>query len=34
MKKVLRKIAAIVTVASMCMLSFTGCSETKSGGSS
>ena len=30
----LRKIAAIVTVASMCMLSFTGCSETKSGGSS
>ena len=34
MKKVLRKIAAIVTVVSMCMLSFTGCSETKSGGSS
>ena len=28
MKKVLRKIAAIVTVASMCMMSFTGCSET------
>lgn len=37
MKKVLTKLAAALTVASICMMSFTGCSETaetRSGGSS
>ena len=37
MKKVLTKLAAALTVASICMMSFTGCSETaetSSGGSS